>query len=54
MARVKRDTLADHFEACGERRINGSVITVYVQTWRLLRPRFTGALLGLTMAGCPV
>ncbi|MEV0260240.1 hypothetical protein AB0I49_02685 [Streptomyces sp. NPDC050617] len=29
MARVKRDTLADRFEACGKRTVDGSVITVY-------------------------
>lgn len=28
-ARMKRDTLADRFEVCGERTLNGSLITVY-------------------------
>ncbi|MEU0685923.1 glycosyltransferase family 39 protein [Streptomyces uncialis] len=31
MARVKRDTLADHFRVCGERRAGGAVITVYAR-----------------------
>ncbi|MFI6523866.1 glycosyltransferase family 39 protein [Streptomyces uncialis] len=31
MARVKRDTLANHFEACAERRAGGAMITVYAR-----------------------
>ncbi|MFD7150398.1 MULTISPECIES: glycosyltransferase family 39 protein [Streptomyces] len=31
MARVKRDTLADYFEACSVRTTDGSVITVYAR-----------------------
>ncbi|WP_329558261.1 hypothetical protein OG711_02725 [Streptomyces uncialis] len=31
MAQVKRDTLANHFEACGERRAGGAMITVYAR-----------------------
>ncbi|NED85677.1 hypothetical protein G3I76_37030 [Streptomyces sp. SID11233] len=34
MVRVKRDTLADHFEACGKRTVDGSVITVYARPGR--------------------
>ncbi|AXE81344.1 hypothetical protein C5746_35285 [Streptomyces atratus] len=34
MARVKHDTLADHFEACGKRTVDGSVITVYARPGR--------------------
>ncbi|MFJ5847388.1 glycosyltransferase family 39 protein [Streptomyces sp. NPDC092903] len=34
MARVKRDMLADHFEACGRRTVHGSVITVYARPGR--------------------
>lgn len=31
-ARMKRETLAEHFEACGEHRVAGSFITVYART----------------------
>lgn len=34
MARVKRDTLADHFTVCGERTAHGSVVTVYARPGR--------------------
>lgn len=34
MLRVKRDTLADHFEACGKRTVDGSVITAYARPGR--------------------
>lgn len=31
ITRVKRDTLADHFEVCGKRTVSSSVITVYAR-----------------------
>ncbi|OKK17073.1 hypothetical protein AMK09_21165 [Streptomyces sp. CB02488] len=34
LVRVKRGTLADHFEACGKRTVDGSVITVYARPGR--------------------